>query len=216
MFVVPRVGRFPYRKGSKTIRARRATLFQSGSLVSRGKKTVGSRNPLEDQRGARKKCKNKIDAHAQCFHAGEFSAFVRPDLKELFWRRTRFEEEEWSARLPELIIIIKKIRRRRRRREKGGNLEKRSFFRISSYARLEFYEGTKYIYNEYVISCSKSTLRESKDGEKRHTDNRIIILRIRLDENDWSDTTNERCHVEFHVAATQREKERLGARNLRS
>lgn len=125
MFVVPRVGRFPYRKGSKTIRARRATLFQSGSLVSRGKKTVGSRNPLEDQRGARKKCKNKIDAHAQCFHAGEFSAFVRPDLKELFWRRTRFEEEEWSARLPELIIIIKKIRRRRRRRrEKGG---KRSF-----------------------------------------------------------------------------------------
>lgn len=94
MFVVPRVGRFPYRKGSKTIRARRATLFQSGSLVSRGKKTVGSRNPLEDQRGARKKCKNKIDAHAQCFHAGEFSAFVRPDLKELFWRRTRFEEEE--------------------------------------------------------------------------------------------------------------------------
>lgn len=83
----------PLSKGI-TIRARRATLFQSGSLVSRGKKTVGSRNPLEDQRGARKKCKNKIDAHAQCFHAGEFSAFVRPDLKELFWRRTRFEEEE--------------------------------------------------------------------------------------------------------------------------
>lgn len=113
----------PLSKGI-TIRARHATLFQSGSLVSRGKKTVGSRNPLEDQRGTRKKCKNKIDAHAQCFHAGEFSAFVRPDLKELFWRRTRFEEEEWSARLPELIIIIKKIRRRRRRREKGG---KRSF-----------------------------------------------------------------------------------------
>lgn len=107
----------------------------------------------------------------------------------------------------------KENKKKEKEKRKGW---KEKFFRISSYARLEFYEGTKYIYNEYVISCSKSTLRESKDGEKRHTDNRIIILRIRLDENDWSDTTNERCHVEFHVAATQREKERLGARNLRS
>lgn len=107
----------------------------------------------------------------------------------------------------------KENKKKEKEKRKGW---KEKFFRISSYARLEFYEGTKYIYNEYVISCSKSTLRESKDGEKRHTDNRIIILRIRLDENGWSDTTNERCHVEFHVAATQREKERLGARNLRS
>lgn len=82
----------------------------------------------------------------------------------------------------------KENKKKEKEKRKGW---KEKFFRISSYARLEFYEGTKYIYNEYVISCSKSTLRESKDGEKRHTDNRIIILRIRLDEN-WLVRYDER------------------------
>lgn len=111
MFVVPRVRRFPYQKGSKTIRETCNPLSIGFSYEA---KTV-SRNSLEDQRGAHKKCKNNRHTHAQCFHAGEFS-IVRPDLKELFWRRTRFEQEERNARLPE-YNIIKKIRRRK----KGGN-----------------------------------------------------------------------------------------------